>query len=185
MLKMFPTVALAEHAPVDPQLQQQVEQFLYHEAQLLDEREFDRWLALMSDDIHYFMPTRYTTTRRAAGEEFSAADQAALFDEDKQNLTIRVRRLHTGMAWAEEPPSRTRHMVSNVQIHPTANADELEVECNFMLYRSRLERDVDIFVGARRDLLRQSDSPAGYQIARRYIALDQTTILAPNMSVFF
>ncbi|MEL0082408.1 MAG: 3-phenylpropionate/cinnamic acid dioxygenase subunit beta [Gammaproteobacteria bacterium] len=185
MLKHFPSLALADHAAIDPALQQEIEQFLYREAQLLDEREFDQWLALMSDDVHYYMPTRYNPMKRAAGEEFSAPDQAALFDEDKQNLTIRVKRLHTGLAWAEEPPSRTRHMVSNVQIHPTADGAEFEVDCNFMLYRNRLERDVDLFVGARRDLLRKRADDGGWQIARRYIALDQTTVLASNMSIFF
>jgi biphenyl 2,3-dioxygenase beta subunit len=54
-----------------------------------------------------------------------------------------------------------------------------------MLYRSRLERDVEIFVGARRDLLRRVDEGVGWQIARRTIVLDQATLLAKNLSVFF
>ena len=185
MLNHLPSVALTNHAPTTPELQQQIEQFLYVEAQLLDNQEFDQWYELLADDLHYYMPTRYNRTKRAAGQEFSSHDEVALFDEDKQSMLTRIRRLHTGMAWAEEPASRTRHMVSNVQIHPTDNGDELEVDCSFMLYRSRLERDVDIFVGGRRDRIRRVDTPTGWQITNRAVALDQTTILANNLSVFF
>ena len=185
MLSHLPSVALADHAPTTPELQQEIEQFLYVEAQLLDNQEFDQWFELLADDLHYYMPTRYTRTKRASGQEFSSHDEVALFDEDKQSMLTRIRRLHTGMAWAEEPASRTRHMVSNVQIHPTDKDGELEVDCSFMLYRSRLERDVDIFVGGRRDLLRRVETPTGWQIVKRTIALDQATVLASNLSIFF
>ncbi len=185
MLKLIPGSSLPNSAPVTPELQQDIEQFLYREAALLDNREFEEWYDLLADDIHYYMPTRYTRTRRETAKEFSQPDEAALFDEDKASMGLRIRRLATGMAWAEEPPSRTRRMVSNVQIYPTDRADQYEVECCFMLYRNRLERQTDIFVGARRDLLRRSDNTQGWMIARRVIVLDQGMLLANNMSVFF
>ncbi len=185
MLKLIPGSALPNPAAVTPELQQDIEQFLYREAALLDNREFDEWYDLLTDDIHYYMPTRYTRTRRETAKEFSQPDEAALFDEDKASMGLRIRRLATGMAWAEEPPSRTRRMVSNVQIYATDSADQYEVECCFMLYRNRLERQTDIFVGARRDLLRRSDNTQGWVIARRVIVLDQGMLLANNMSVFF
>ena len=185
MLNHLPSVALTEHPATTPEMQQQIEQYLYSEAQLLDNHEFDQWFELLAEDLHYYMPTRYNRTKRAAGQEFSSPNEVALFDEDKQSMSTRIRRLHTGMAWAEEPASRTRHMISNVQIHPTANPNEIEVDCCFMLYRSRLERDVDIFVGGRRDLLRQADNKLGWKIVKRAVALDQTTVLASNLSIFF
>ncbi len=185
MLKLIPGSALPNSAPITPELQQDVEQFLYREAALLDNREFDDWYSLLTDDIHYYMPTRYTRTRRETAKEFSQPDEAALFDEDKASMGLRIRRLATGMAWAEEPPSRTRRMVSNVQIYATDSADQYEVECCFMLYRNRLERQTDIYVGARRDLLRRSDNAHGWVIARRVIVLDQGMLLANNMSIFF
>ncbi len=171
-------------ARVAPELQQQIEQFLYAEAALLDAREFDVWLTLLADDLHYFMPTRRTTLRRERDREYSAADEVALFDEDKPSMLVRIRRLNTGLAWAEEPPSRTRHLVSNVRIADQGNG-EYTVNSYFALHRSRLERDVDLFYGERIDRLRRVDRAFGFQIARRTIHLDQATVLAPNLSMFF
>ena len=170
---------------VAPELQHEVEQFLYYEAEVLDERRFDEWLELLADDLHYWMPTRRNRARKDMAREFAGAREAAFFDEDKDSMVRRVRRIDSGMAWAEDPPSRTRHMVSNVRVLPTEIPEEFEVRCAYLLYRSRLERDVEIFVGARRDLLRRVDGGVGWQIARRTIILDQATLLAKNLSVFF
>jgi len=173
-----------EHQLVEPALQHEIEQFLYLEARILDARKYDDWYELLADDLRYVMPTRYNRLRREADREFSAPNEAALFDEDKASIAMRIRRLHTGMAWAEDPPSRTRHMVSNVSIQP-AGPGEYEVECYYLVYRSRLEREVEMFVGMRRDLLRRANNSAGWQIARRTIILDQTTVMARNLSFFF
>jgi 3-phenylpropionate/cinnamic acid dioxygenase small subunit len=170
---------------VEPALQHAIEYFLFYEARLLDDRRFDEWFALLADDIHYHMPTRYNRLRREADREFSAPNEAALFDEDKASIAQRIRRLHTGMAWAEDPPSRTRHLVTNVMIRPAAISGEYEVDCCYMVYRSRLEREIETFVGMRHDVVRRVDSPAGWQIARRTIILDQATLLARNLSFFF
>lgn len=185
MLKLIPSRAASGQEPTSPELQQDIEQFLYREAMMLDNREFDDWYALLADDIHYYMPTRYTRGKREMDKELSLPDEAALFDEDKASLGLRIRRLATGMAWAEEPPSRTRHMISNVQIHTTDVDGEYEIECCFMVYRNRLERQTDIFVGARRDILRRSDNAEGWMLARRLMVLDQSTLLANNLSIFF
>jgi 3-phenylpropionate/cinnamic acid dioxygenase small subunit len=172
-------------ARVAPELQQEIEQFLYAEAALLDARGFDEWLTLLAEDLRYVMPTRRTTLRREQDREVSGPHEVALFDEDKASMTLRVGRLNTGMAWAEEPPSRTRHLVTNVRILPGEREGEYRVRCAFILYRNRLERDVDVFVGEREDLLRVADNAYGYVIASRRILLDQTTVLAANLSVFF
>lgn len=169
---------------VTPELQQEIEQFLYHESRVLDDRRFEEWFKLLADDLHYFMPTRYNRLKRESDKEFSAPNEAAFFDEDKKSIAMRIRRLNTGMAWAEDPPSRTRHMVSNVVIRPRGNG-EYEVDCYYMLYRSRLEREVEIFVGMRHDVLRRTDSEAGFEVAKRTIILDQATLLARNLSFFF
>jgi 3-phenylpropionate/cinnamic acid dioxygenase small subunit len=171
-------------ARVAPQLQQEIEQFLYAEAALLDARQFDTWLTLLADDLHYFMPTRRTVQRRERELEISAPDEVALFDEDKASMVVRVRRLNTGLAWAEEPPSRTRHLVSNVRVTEQSTG-EYAVCSYFALYRNRLERDVDIFFGERLDTLRRAANDYGFVIARRTIHLDQATVLAPNLSMFF
>ncbi len=176
------TASVAER--VTPELQQEIEQFLYHESRVLDDRRYEEWYALLTDDIHYYMPTRYNRLKREAAKEFSAPDEAAFFDEDKRSIAQRIRRLNTGMAWAEDPPSRTRHMVSNVMIRPLGNG-EYEVDCYYMLYRSRLEREVETFVGMRHDVIRRASNTAGFMIASRTIILDQAILLARNLSFFF
>lgn len=167
------------------ELQQEVEQFLYHEAGLLDDRCYRDWLAVLAEDLCYWMPVRGNRLARDQHLELSGPDDTALFDEDKDSIERRILKIETGMSWAEDPPSRTRHVVSNVRITPTAVDGEYEVRCAYILYRSRLERDVDIFVGGRTDLLRRTGELPGFVIARRTIVLDQATLLAKNLSIFF
>jgi 3-phenylpropionate/cinnamic acid dioxygenase small subunit len=170
---------------VTPELHHAIEQFLFYEARVLDDRRFEEWYDLLADDLEYVMPTRYNRMRREADREFAAPNEAQLFDEDKQSIAQRIRRLRSGTAWAEDPPSRTRHFVSNVVVSATANLAEFEVDCYYLLYRSRLEREVEMFAGMRHDLLRRAENVAGWQIARRRIILDQTVLLARNLSFFF
>jgi 3-phenylpropionate/cinnamic acid dioxygenase small subunit len=103
------------------------------------------------------------------------------FDDDKKGLGIRVERVYAKTAWAEMPPSRTRHLISNIRIKKDDGA-EIEVHSNFLVYRTRMEADQDIFVGTRQDVLRRV--AATFQIARRTIILDQAVLNAKNISVF-
>ena len=68
-------------------LQFEVEQFLYSEAKLLDDRCFDEWIDLLTDDIHYWMPIRRTTTRNQTDLEFTSIGGMALFDDNLDFLT--------------------------------------------------------------------------------------------------
>jgi 3-phenylpropionate/trans-cinnamate dioxygenase subunit beta len=98
-------------------------------------------------------------------------------------LSARVARLDTGMAWAEDPPSRTRHMISNVEVEPGETAQEIKVCSNFIVYRSRAETEEDFYVGTRRDVLRRVEG--AWKIAGRKIILDQNVLSAKNVSIFF
>jgi 3-phenylpropionate/cinnamic acid dioxygenase small subunit len=170
---------------IAPEVHHAIEQFLYYEARMLDERRFEDWYALLADDLEYVMPTRYNRLRREADREFAGPHEAQLFDENKESIAQRIRRLRSGTAWAEDPPSRTRHFVSNVVVTPAETPDEFSVDCYYLLYRSRLEREVEIFAGMRHDLVRRVGGSPGWQIARRRIILDQTVVLARNLSFFF
>jgi len=166
-------------------LQWEVEQFLYYEAALLDARRFDEWLQLLADDIHYWMPLRFNRDRRDEASDTSAPDEVSLFDDDKAFLEARIRRLKTGKAWAEDPPSRTRHLITNVVIEPAnapQNAD-FAVHSNFIVYRNRMEGEVDLYAGSRDDLIRRT--AGGFQIASRTIMLDQNVLLSKNLSILF
>ena len=173
----------------------QVEQFLYREARLLDERRFHQWLELFTDDARYWMPlrsNRYPISSKAISildgsryeeEELSKEGELAIMDETKDSLQRRIDRLDTGMAWAEDPPSRTRHFVSNIEVEPGEREAELKVYSNFIMYRTRGESEEDFYVGSREDVLRKvGDS---WQIAYRKIVLDQNVLSAKNVSNFF
>ncbi len=163
-------------------LQYEVEQFLYAEAALLDARQYRRWLGLLADDIHYWMPIRRTVTLADIDREFTKLGDMAYFDDDRTLLEVRVRKLEAGSAWSEDPPSRSRHFVSNVRILEIAG-DEITVEACFHLYRTRLEADIDSWVGRRVDTLRRTD--AGFRLAKRHLFLDQTVVQSTNMSTIF
>jgi len=164
------------------ELQHEIEQFLYREAALLDNRKFEEWLELLADDIRYFMPLRTNRSRREQNLEYSSDAESAYFDDDKKALKARVRKLRSSSSWAEDPPSRTRHVVANTIIEQDASGTSYLVSSAFIVYRSRLERQVDILVGERRDTLRRVDTPQGFEIAARTILLDQATLLANNIS---
>jgi len=163
-------------------LQYEVEQFLYAEAALLDARNYREWLGLIADDIHYWMPIRRTVTLSDIDREFTKPGDMAYFDDDRTMLEMRVKKLEARSAWSEDPPSRSRHFVSNVRILSVAG-DEITVEVSFHLYRTRLNSEVSSWVGRRLDVLRRADG--GFRLARRHIFLDQTVIPTTNMSTLF
>jgi 3-phenylpropionate/cinnamic acid dioxygenase small subunit len=164
-------------------VKQEVEDFLYHEAELLDERRYEDWLELFADDVRYWMPMRRNVPADELEREFTreGAD-VNWFDEGKDTLTRRVKQILTGVHWAEQPPSRICHMVSNVQILD-AGTDEVRVKSRFLLYRNRVETETDFLVGKREDVLRRANG--GFKIARRKIILDQNVLLAKNLTFFF
>ena len=169
-------------------LKQEIEEFLYHEADLLDERRYEDWLGLIAEDVRYWMPMRRNVKVGEAEREFTRAGQDInWFDEGKETLTRRVKQILTGMHWAEEPVSRISHMVSNVrllEINPSVTEPaEVTVRCRFLIYRNRVETETDILVGKREDLLRRTDGQ--WQIARRKIILDQNVLLTKNLTFFF
>ena len=169
-------------------LKNEVEEFLYHEAELLDERRFLEWLEMLDEDIRYWMPMRRNVKFGESEREFTREGQDInWFDEGKSTLERRVNQILTGVHWAEEPLSRICHMVSNVQIldaRPSVeDPDEVAVKCRFLIYRNRVERETDQLVGKREDLLRKRDG--AWKIAQRKIILDQNVLLAKNLTFFF
>jgi 3-phenylpropionate/cinnamic acid dioxygenase small subunit len=165
-------------------LREEIEQFLYDEAALLDERCFTEWIELLADDIHYHMPIRRNVK---FGEQYrentSAASEMSWFDEGKRTLAGRVRQIMTGVHWCEEPFSRVRHIISNIQV-AGIRGDEVDVKSNFLVWQNRLQDEVNVFVGRREDILRR-DEETGWKIRKRLILLDQNVLLAKVITTFF
>jgi 3-phenylpropionate/cinnamic acid dioxygenase small subunit len=165
-------------------LEREIERFLFHEAALLDERRFSEWIDLIADDMHYFVPQRRNVKFGEQERENSDPEsEISWFDEGKATLAGRVRQINTGLHWAEEPLSRVCHMVTNVEVL-SVQGEEVKVKCRFLVYRNRLQDEVDLFVGKREDTLRR-DPETGWKIAKRTVILDQNVLLAKNITVFF
>ncbi|TMH33428.1 MAG: hypothetical protein E6H63_00815 [Betaproteobacteria bacterium] len=125
----------------------EVEDFLYHEAALLDAWRLDEWLALLTDDATYRVPSN---------DQPESDPKAALFTiaDDMRRVRARVARLKDPHAHAESPRSRTRRLISNVRIVEQA---PLRVEANFVVYRYRGNEDVRTYVGRYRYTLVRQD----------------------------
>lgn len=176
-------------------LMREVERFYYREARLLDDRRFRDWLDLFTEDVRYWMANRtnrYPKISKAVKildeegyieDDVPRDNDVVIMDETFATLGGRIACMETGMAWAEDPPSRTRHCVSNIEVDPGAAAGELAVASNFIVYRNRAETEQDFYVGVRRDVLRRIGGTL--KIARRKIVVDQSVLLAKNVSIFF
>ena len=115
----------------------EVEDFLYHEAALLDAWRLDEWLELLTADATYRVPSNDRPQSDPKSALFTIAD-------DIRRIRARVTRLKDPHAHAESPRSRTRRLISNVRI---AGTEPLQVEANFVIYRFRGNEDVRQYVG--------------------------------------
>lgn len=172
---------------VDLETRARIEDYYLREADLLDDRRFDAWLETIAEDVHYWMPMRcYRRVGSAAAvmhpeKELTGPRDVSLFDESKATLVLRVARLKTGKAWAEEPPSRTRRLVTNIAASH-AQDELMAVRSNIAIYQTRAHAEPTVFFGRREDLLRPTDGD--FLLHRRHILLDNE-LHAGNLSIFF
>lgn len=111
---------------------QRCEDFLVHEAALLDEGRFDEWLALFTDDAFYWVPSE--------PNQASPHDTVSLIYDDRRLLETRVRRLASPRIYSQEPPSRTSRMVGNVRIEEAQPDGACLVRSKFVLVEYRREQ---------------------------------------------
>jgi 3-phenylpropionate/cinnamic acid dioxygenase small subunit len=148
----------------------EIEQLLYREADLLDSGRFQEWLELLAPDLRYWAPVRAEVHRKQEGED--EASRLPLFDETRATLALRISRLDTGLAWVENPATRTRRFVTNVVVEKEADA-LLHVKSNLLLFRSRSFGDETILVGRREDRWSRSDD---WLLRERKILIDHCTV---------
>lgn len=171
------------------EVKREIEEFLYDEANLLDDRQFAPWLESLADDLEYFMPMEFNVKfGDHARRELTTRDkQMSWFNEGKWTLTKRAEQIMTGVHWAEEPLSRVSRLVSNVQLAAMhTNSDgalEVDVSSRFLTYQNRCEYEQYFFVGDRKDRVRKT--PQGWKLCRREIRIHQNVLLAKNLSIFF
>lgn len=165
----------------DSDLYTEVRDWMYQEAELLDDGSERKWLETMvSKDIVYQLPLRQTVERaRGAGW----VDGTYHLDERYGSLETRVARNETRYAWAEDPPSRIRHFVSNLRV--VAPTDELvSARTNLLIFRTRQDSvNPQLLSGERHDTLRREDGVL--RLLERRVLLDLTSIGTHNLSIFF
>ncbi|MCU1454122.1 MAG: bphA2 [Acidimicrobiales bacterium] len=156
--------------------------FLIEEAWILDDGRYAAWLEMLGEEIEYFMPTR-STVYRNDGLGFS--ENMGHYDETRKSLELRVRRLlESTSAWTEAPPSRTRRLVTNVQVWDGDAPDEYLARSACLLLRNRIDNPTfDMLSTSRRDTVRRSGD--SFVLIKRRIEIDQATLGTPNLSMFF
>ncbi len=152
----------------------EIEDFLYHEAALLDAWKLDEWLTLLTDDCTYRVPSNDAPTSTPAEALFMVAD-------DARRIRERVLRLKDRNAHAEFPHSRTRRMISNVRI-VARSENEINVEANFVVYRHRRDEDIRTYVGQYRNVL--CVTADGLRIKERNAILDAMELGAMGLVSF-
>jgi len=177
------------------ELHHAVEQFYFREARLLDNRHFQQWLTLLSEDIQYLMPARVNVqidNRMRGSEDMLAIDReleqtesdgCPLREENLIHLTVRAERAYKINSWAENPPPRTRRIIGNVEILAHEN-NNLQVVSNFHLHYSRPGSANFSYSGQRRDELRQNeDNETTFKLARREVIMDYSIIDVPTLGL--
>jgi 3-phenylpropionate/cinnamic acid dioxygenase small subunit len=165
---------------VDLQLEREATAYLHHEAQLQDDRAFEAWLRLLDPEVRYRVPVRVTLPE-GQGPEHS--DAMFHFDETLETLSMRVARLHSGDAWAEVPPSRTRHFVSNIRVSAGDEPERLRVRSNLLFVRIRGDEVVaQSLTAERHDVLRRDGD--AWRLLDRMVLLDATTLPTYNLAFF-
>ena len=177
-----------------PEQQRAIEAFYFHEARLLDNRQYQQWLALVTEDIQYRMPSRVNVqvNNRDSGNESMIGVECELEDEDSMgcpireenyiHLMVRVERAYKVNSWSENPPARTRRIIGNVELLSVED-DRYTILSNFHLYYARPGSDNFMYSGQRRDVLLREDS--AYKIHRRDVIMDYANINYPTLGLLF
>lgn len=183
-----------ESLVIGAEQQRALERFYFHEARLLDSRQYNQWLGLLSQDIRYLMPSRVNVQvdNRQRGNEDMISIERELEGEDSMGcphreegyilLMVRAERAYKINSWSENPPPRTRRIVGNIELLARDGASH-SVISNFHLYYARPGNADVIYSGQRRDTLELTDE--GFRVGRREVVMDYANIELPTLGLFF
>jgi 3-phenylpropionate/cinnamic acid dioxygenase small subunit len=163
-----------------------IAEFFYQEADLLDERRFEEWLGVFTEDVQYFMPLARNMRHDEIGAEFTSDNEIAWFEEGLVTLQQRVKQLATGVHWIEEPLSRVSHLITNVRVlsdETCALGREVRTSARILVYQNRNETETVLLAGKRLDTVRETTD--GWRVCRREVRLDQNVLMAKALTTFF
>lgn len=149
---------------------QQVEAFLYHEARLMDEHRYDEWEALWTDDAIYWVPCN--------ADDIDPTRQVSIIYDDRRRIGYRIQRLKSGAAHAQDPPSRLRRVIGNLEIEEAVNG-EVIVASNFILTEVRRQRQT---LWSGRSLHRLRPEQGSFKIAFKKVLLVNNDDELPNLA---
>jgi 3-phenylpropionate/cinnamic acid dioxygenase small subunit len=182
-------------AAIDHELYLRIQQYYFREARLLDERQYQQWFALLSEKIEYLVPARHvaqldTALRETEAllntqQEFSSNMEPPLRAENHLHLMIRAMRSFKLNAWSENPPARTRRLVSNIEVFASVEKPQVEwqVYNNTLLYYSRHEHSDALYSYQRKDVLETKGDD--FCLVKREVLLDSCVITGPSVGLFF
>lgn len=174
--------------------QRALERFYFHEARLLDNRQYQQWLALVSPEIRYSMPSRtnlMVDNRERGNEHMISVDRelesadsmgCPIREETYVHLMVRVERAFKVNSWSENPPARTRRIIGNIELMER-EGDKLSVVSNFHMFYARPGSANFLYSGQRRDLL--TPAGEGYTILQREVIMDYADIDYPTLGLLF
>ncbi|MGY9071696.1 MAG: aromatic-ring-hydroxylating dioxygenase subunit beta [Acidimicrobiales bacterium] len=151
----------------------EIEDFLFHEAMLADESRYEEWEALVTDDIHYWVPS--------GDGDYEPGTRMSFLNDNRTRLATRIRQLETGVRYSQVPKSPMRRMISNIQVLDV-DGDEYEVASNFVLYEHAVQATGEIRVWAGRTTHRLRRTDDGLRIAAKKVELVNSTEALPNLS---
>lgn len=125
----------------------EVEQFVYREARLQDEHDYEAWEALWTDDAIYWIP--------ANEDDIDPETQMSILYDNRSRISVRVRQLLTGKRYTQEPRSRLRHIISNVELMGE-EGDDIRVGANSLVFESSLRGDT-VWAARNEYVLRRED----------------------------
>ena len=166
---------------VSHEMHSRIERFYYAEAALLQKRLYREWFEkVIAEDIHLWMPIweeRFVRDRRSE----PTPDDAAIYNDRYEDLKMRVERLYTGMVWMEDPPSRIRYFITNVEA-VQVGGEEFETACNVFVVRNRRQLQITQHSLGREDLLRRDGD--SFRVARRKLLVDARVTQDKNLYFF-
>lgn len=151
----------------------EIEEFLYHEAALLDARKYEEWLALFTDGSYYWMP--------AGRDDMDPHKETSFIYDHRSALSDRVARLLHPAAHCQTPPSRTRHLITNVRIEELEDGN-VKIYSNFALFESRVGKQRTFGGHCEHQLRRESGA---WRIASKKVCLINNDGAFSNLTFIF
>lgn len=160
---------------VEEATRREIEAFLFHEARLADESRYEEWEALLTDDVHYWVP--------AAAPDYDPSSRLSYINDNRSRLATRLRQLKTGVRHAQTPPSVMRRLVSNIEVLSADDAvGAYEVGSNFVLYELAHQATGDIRVWAGRTIHRLRRIDGRLRMAAKRVELVNAAGPIPNLT---